>query len=228
VVVPEALAVSMRSSSSDRAADLDEQAACLGIAGITAHRAIFADGSVRGLVVLVHGAVGGVGSIAMQLALADGATVIGLVRDENQCATAEALGAHDVLLSDADDLVPRIKTFAPDGVHRIAEVDLAAHADLDAEVLAIGGVISSYSSSADRPEVPYWALGFKDTTLRLLGSDDFPPSVKATAAAALSDALVSGTLRSRIVARFALDEIAAAHELVERGASGRVVIEIVR
>ena len=50
--------------------DLDEQASCLGIAGITAHRAVFADGSVDGLVVMVHGAVGGVGSIAAQLARA--------------------------------------------------------------------------------------------------------------------------------------------------------------
>jgi NADPH2:quinone reductase len=87
-------------------------------------------------------------------------------------------------------------------------------------------VVSSYYSSADRPELPYWKLGFADTTLRLLGSDDFSPAVKAQAAEALTAALVDGTLRSRITDRVRLDEIVRAHELVEQGTDGRVVVEI--
>jgi hypothetical protein len=42
---------------------------------------VFADGPVRGLCVLVHGATGGVGSIALQMSVRDGATVIAGVRD---------------------------------------------------------------------------------------------------------------------------------------------------
>ena len=42
----------------------DEVGACLGIPGITAHRAVFADGPVGGLTVLVHGVLGGVGVLA--------------------------------------------------------------------------------------------------------------------------------------------------------------------
>jgi NADPH2:quinone reductase len=67
VAVPDALAVALPpggSMSEDRR--LAEQAACLGIAGITGSGAVFADGPVRGLHVLVHGATGGVGSIATQ------------------------------------------------------------------------------------------------------------------------------------------------------------------
>jgi NADPH2:quinone reductase len=63
-------------------------------------------------------------------------------------------------------------------------------------------------------------------TLRLLGSDDFTPAVKATAAGALTDAMVAGSLRSEIAARFPLEQIAGAHELVESGPPGRVVIDI--
>jgi NADPH2:quinone reductase len=111
-------------------------------------------------------------------------------------------------------------------VHRIAEVDLAAHIDLDAQVIAIGGVISSYFSSADRPAIPYWQLGFADTALRLLGSDDFTPAVKAGASQALTTAVADGSLRSVIAARLPLEKIAEAHELVERGAPGRVILEI--
>ena len=225
VVVPDGLAVRLPSpAQTGGGADLDEQAACLGIAGITAHRAVFADGPVSGLVVLVHGAAGGVGSIATQLARRDGATVLAVVRTDGQLARAQAIGAEHAFRDDDPALAGGIRAVAPDGVDRIADVDFDAHADLNAEVLAVGGVISSYFSSADRPPVPYWALGFKDATLRLLGSDDFTPAVKAAAARALTDALVAGSLRSGIAARFPLEEIASAHELVESGPPGRVII----
>jgi NADPH:quinone reductase-like Zn-dependent oxidoreductase len=50
--------------------------------------------------------------------------------------------------------------------------------------------------------------------------------VKDEAARALTEALVEGSLRSRIAARFPLDNIVDAHELVETGAGGRVVLTI--
>ncbi|MER8700219.1 NADPH:quinone reductase [Mesorhizobium sp. M1273] len=227
VVVPAEFAVPLPSSSlvaSEQ--DLAEQAACLGIAGITAHRAVFADGSVAGLSVLVHSAAGGVGSIAVQLARRDGAQVIAIVRNQAQLKAAGDIGAHHAFLADDPDLVARIRQAAPDGVHRIAEVDLAFHIEVDAAVIAVGGVISSYYSSLDRPAIPYWQLGFADVTLRLLGSDDFTPSVKAQAASELTDALVDGSLRVNIAARFPLSEIAYAHELVEQGAGGRVLVQL--
>ena len=58
-----------------------------------------------------------------------------------------------------------IRAIAPDGVHRIAEVDFATHIDTDAAVIAIGGVISAYYSSDDRPSIPYWKLAFADIAL---------------------------------------------------------------
>ena len=226
VAVPDALAIALPDGA-DAAEDrvFAEQAACLGIAGITGYRAVFADGSVRGLRVLVHGATGGVGSIATQMAVRDGATVIAGVR-EGQQARARELGAQHVIVTDQSDAAAQIRAIAPGGIDRIAEVEFATHIDLDAEVIAIGAVICSYYSATDRPELPYWKLGFADTTLRLLGSDDFPPAVKADAAAELTRALLDGSLRPSIAARVPLEEVAHAHELVERGVGGRVVIEI--
>ena len=69
-VVPATLAVDLPDAVGD------ELAACLGIPGITAHRAVFADGPISGRTVLVHGVLGGVGSLAVQLAVWAGATVI--------------------------------------------------------------------------------------------------------------------------------------------------------
>ena len=227
VVVPETLAVPLGGPTANGDwRDLDEQASCLGIAGITAHRAVFADGPVDGLAVLVHGATGGVGSIATQLARRGGAQVLAVVEKVDQLARAQNLGAHHAFLADDPKLAEQLRSLAPEGVHRIADVDFAAHIDLDADILAIGGVVCSYFSSADRPAIPYWALGFRDATLRLLGSDDFPPDVKAEAARALTEAVLNKSLRSDIAARFPLEEIASAHEAVEAGSAGRVLIEI--
>ncbi|TMD89575.1 MAG: NADPH:quinone reductase [Chloroflexi bacterium] len=226
VVVPDQLAVALPSAAAVDATEFEEQASCLGIAGITGYRAVFADGGVSGLSVLVHGAAGGVGSIATQMARRDGATVIAVVMDEDQRDRATRLGAHHAFLNGQPELAERIRDVAPDGVHRIAEVDFASHIDLDAEILAVGGVVCSYYSSEDRPAIPYWKFGFKDVALRLLGSDDFNPVVKADAARALTEALVDGSLRSHIAARLPLESIVDAHELVETGAGGRVVLTI--
>jgi NADPH:quinone reductase len=186
---------------------------------------VFADGSVHGLMVLVHGAAGGVGSIATQMAVRDGASVIAVVRPA-QMQRAKELGVAHVFASDRPELAAAIRAVAPNGVDRIAEVDLSDHIELDADVIAIGGVISSYYSSADRPTLPYWKLGFADTTLRLLGSDDFAPDVKSHAAGQLTAALVDGSLRSVIAERVPLADIARAHELVEHGVNGRVIVTI--
>lgn len=92
-------------------------------------------------------------------------------------------------LADDPALMDGIRRTAAEGVHRVAEVDFAAHIDVNAAVMATGGVISAYHSSNDRPDMPYWKLAFADVSLRLLGSDDFPPAVKAEAARELTAAL---------------------------------------
>src|SRR3954449_996815 len=99
----------------------DEVGACLGIPGITAHRAVFGDGSVGGATVLVHGVLGGVGSMAAQLAAWNGATVIGTVRRSSDLSKIDDAVGHLVALDEVDP-VSSIRRAAPDGVNRIIEV----------------------------------------------------------------------------------------------------------
>ncbi|MBF6415551.1 MDR/zinc-dependent alcohol dehydrogenase-like family protein [Nocardia cyriacigeorgica] len=219
-VIPAELAVPLPEQASA------EQAAGLGIAGITGYRAVFADGPVDGLHVLVYGAAGGVGSIATHMAARGGAHVLAVVRTPDQQDAVRGYGVTATFLDSDPDLAARIRDIAPEGVHRIAEVDFAAHIDLNADLIAVGATISSYYSGQDRPEIPYWKLGFADTTLRLLGSDDFPPQAKAGAAAELTAALVEGALTVRIAHRLPLDRIADAHEQIEHGAHGRVILSL--
>ena len=102
-----------------------------------------------GLAVLVHGATGGVGSIATQSARRGGAQVLAVVEKVDQLARAQNLVAHHAFLADDPKLAEQLRSLAPDGVHRIADVDFAAHIDLDGDILALGGVVCSYFTSAE-------------------------------------------------------------------------------
>ena len=125
VVVPAALAVPLPDGAGSQPEVL-EQAACLGIAGITGYRAVFAGGPVAGLDVLVWGAASGVGAVALQMAHRAGARVLAVVRRAEQLPSVRALGAAEAWLADDPALVEQIRLAAPAGVHRIAEVDFAA------------------------------------------------------------------------------------------------------
>src|SRR5438552_875053 len=73
-----------------------EQGACLGIPGITAHRAVHVAGSVAGRTVLVQGGAGTVGLCAVQLAYRAGAIVIAAVRSPSDGPVVADAGAQHV------------------------------------------------------------------------------------------------------------------------------------
>ena len=105
---------------------------------------------------------------------------------------------------------------------------LGANVALDERVIANGGTIAAYASDADpEPRLPFWPLPFKNVVLRLVGSDDLPAEAERAAAAGITACLGAGRLRPRIAARFPLERIAEAHELVERGDSaGHVLLDL--
>jgi NADPH2:quinone reductase len=204
----------------------DELGASLGIPGITAHRAVFADGPVEGRIVLVHGVLGGVGSLAAQLARWSGATVIGTVRRSGDLDGVDpAIVSHAVAL-DTDDPAVAIRSYAPGGVHRVIEVSLSANADLDNAVTASDAVIAAYGTHADRTELPFWPLLFNNVTVRLLGSDGFPAEAKRQAARDLTAAAATGDLTVDVGDRYPLEDIAKAHDRVDAGGRGRVLVTV--
>jgi len=219
-VVPAALAVDLPDAVSD------ELAACLGIPGITAHRAVFADGPVTGQTVLVHGIRGSVSSLAAQLARWAGATVIGTIRADGEADLVDT-GTADHVVSLQSGPAAAIRRLAPDGVDRIVEVALSANADLDAEVSRNGTVLAAYASPKDRPELPFWPMLFNNVTIRLLGSDDFPKGARDAAARDLTAAAAQSALSVPVAEVIPLARIAAAHQLIESGkAHGRVLVAI--
>ncbi|MET9565157.1 NADPH:quinone reductase [Streptomyces tauricus] len=204
----------------------DELGASLGIPGVTAHRAVFGDGPVDGRLVLVHGVLGGVGSLAFQLARWGGATVIGTVRRTADLDRVDPAVASHIVALDTENPAGAIRSLAPEGVHRIVEVSLSANADLDNAVTALDAVVAAYGTSAERTEIPFWPLLFNNVTLRLLGSDDFPAEVKRQAAHDLTSAAAAGALTVDVGDRYPLQDIARAHDRVDAGARGRVLVTV--
>ncbi|WP_394621391.1 NADPH:quinone reductase [Lentzea sp. JNUCC 0626] len=221
VVVPAAHAVPLPPE-----VDL-EQAAIVGIPGITGHRAVFASGPVAGKTVLITGPLGGVGRAALAVARRGGATVLATVRHADQVDEVLAAGAHHVIRLDTGDAVAQIKAIAPDGVDRVAEIDLAGNAAFDVEILKYQGEIATYATSDPEAPLPYWLLAFKNITVQYLSNDDFPEEANDHAARDLTAALAAGDLHYPIAERFTLDQTADAQDAAERtGAAGRVIITL--
>lgn len=206
-----------------------EQGACLGIPGITAHRAVHVAGPVEGRVVLVQGGAGAVGQCAVVLARQAGAFVIATVRSERDKPVAEQAGAHHVIDTGGlgpDEIIESVRAHASDGVDHIVEVAFGANVSVDERLLTLGGSIAAYATGDPTPAIPFWLLVFKNVRLFFLGSDDFPVEAKQAAARALNEALAGGW-PGFAVQRFPLEEIAETHEAVEQGmVSGRVVLRL--
>ena len=224
VVVPTGQAVPLPDGTSF------EQGACLGIPGITAHRAVHVAGPMEGRVILVQGGAGAVGQCAVALAKQAGASVIATVRSERDTQIARRAGALHVIDTsglDAEGVIERVRAQAPEGIDHIVEVAFDANIAVDEPLLKLGGSIAAYATGDPTPAIPFWPLLFKNVRLFFLGSDDFPAKAKRAAARALNQALVDGWPGFDVAARFPLESIAEAHEAVEQGkVSGQVVLSL--
>ncbi len=203
-----------------------EQGACLGIPGITGHRAVHVAGPKQGRKVLVQGGAGAVGLCAVQLAHRAGAFVIATVHSLQDVSTVRLAGADEVL-STGEGLIDRVRALVPNGVDHIIEVAFGANIATDVQLLRQGGSIATYASDVAVPQIPFWLLIFKGIQIFFLGSDDFPSDAKTAAARDLNGALEAGWAGFEIAERIPLPDIAKAHEMVEhpRG-RGRVVVTL--
>ena len=207
-----------------------EQGACLGIPGLTAHRAVHLAGPVNGRTVLVQGGAGSVGMAATAVARHTGARVLTTVRRAEDESVAQRAGADVVIRTDGlspEEIAAKVLEASPGGVDHVVEVAFHANIEVDHQVLRDAGSIASYATGDPRPAIPFWNLVFKNLRLFFLGSDDFPLSAKREAGADLSAMLEASWEGYAIGDLFLLDDIASAHEAVERSRGrGRVVLDV--
>jgi NADPH2:quinone reductase len=207
----------------------------LGVPALTAHRCLFAggesagssaDGPLAGRTVLVAGGAGAVGHFAIELARAAGATVISTVSSPEKAALATAAGAHHVVNYRSGDPAAEIRAVAPDGVDRIVEVALADNLALDIAVAAPHASIVTYAADARQPALPVRDLMVRNLVLRFMLLYTVPADALARAVSDVTAALAAGALTPLPARRFALADTAAAHDAVEAGAVGKVLVDI--
>ena len=218
---------------SERAAFLPDDTdfadgACLGIPAITAHRCVFADGPVNGETILVTGGAGAVGRYAVQFAKLGGARVLATVSGTAKGELASQAGADVVIDYRREDVAARVRE-ATDGagVDRVVEVELGGNLGAALEVLKVNGVIAAYASEGvPEPALPFYPFLYKSLVLRHVLVFQIPEDGKADAVSDVTEWLAGGQVSHHIDQRFGLDEIVAAHQAVEAGAAGKVLIEL--
>ncbi|WP_309030653.1 NADP-dependent oxidoreductase [Streptomyces alfalfae] len=185
----------------------DEQAAGAGLASVTAMGGLNALGSLAGRTLLVEGAAGGVGSAAVEIAVARGATVIGTASERNH-EFLTSLGA--VPTTYGPGLAQRLAALAPHGID--IALDTAASGSLD-DLVAITGDPKRVATVADH------AGGQR------LGAHAVNAANDSTLLSAAADLGGQGRYTPRIEQAYPLERIADAHAYAERGRTrGKIVI----
>lgn len=216
--------------------------ASVGIPALTAHRALTANehgpaqlapGTLKDQTVLVTGGAGAVGHAAIQLARWAGATVIGTVSGEAKGDLARKAGAAVVLNYREQDVAEEARRVAEKGVDLIVDVNVAANLESDLEALTTGGTISIYASSGNDEtlQIPVRTSMSKNARFQFILTYTVSDEQKRAAVAAVSAALADGALgvgaeNGLPLTRFPLEETAAAHDAVQQGIVGKVLIDV--
>jgi NADPH2:quinone reductase len=202
------------------------QGAAIGTPYATAYRGLLQRAKARpGETVLIHGASGGVGTAAVQLARARGLRVLGTAGSDEGRKLAREQGAHEVFDHRAPDHFEQIMK-ATDGRGVDVIVELLANVNLgkDLTILAKGGRVAIIGSRG-RVEIDPRDAMQRDVDLRGMVMPNTPPDDLASIHAALVAGLENGTLRPVIGKEFPLAEAAQAHRaLMEPGAFGKIVL----
>jgi NADPH:quinone reductase-like Zn-dependent oxidoreductase len=186
-------------------------AAAIPLAGLTAYHGLFEEGLLKsGQRVLIHGAAGGVGSFAVQLAKRQGAYVIGTASAKNESFLKD-LGADEII-----DYTQRSFEQEVKDVDVVFDTIGGETQEKSYGVLKKGGILVSTVGI----QFPDKAAAAQVTAKAFMNHIN-PPALKE-----LGDMAVSGKLKVTVEKIFPLSEARKAHELSEAGhVHGKIVME---
>jgi NADPH:quinone reductase-like Zn-dependent oxidoreductase len=203
VTVPEEIGIAKLPEGVDVAA-----AGAAGLAGTAASDSLAAAAPQAGETVLISGATGGVGAIAIQYAAAAGATVIATARPGEETEFVKGLGAHEVI-DHTGDVGAQVRAVAPQGV------DVVLHFAGDGSVLAElltekGRIASTIGFGADQhPAATFIMANPTPATLDKLGAD-----------------LAAGKVSVPVTKTYALQEVPEAFGDFAGGTLGKIAITV--
>jgi NADPH2:quinone reductase len=203
-----------------------QQGAAIGVPYATAWRGLLMRAEARpGESVLVHGASGGVGTAAVQIARAHGLRVIGTAGTEEGLALVRSQGAHHVLNHRDPDYLRQVTTLAgSQGVDVVLEMLANVNLDRDLDILGLHGRVVVIGNRGRIEIDPRKAMA-RDAAI--LGMTLF----NATRAdleeihAGIVAGLANGALKPVIGKEFSLADAPQAHVAVMgSGALGKIVL----
>ena len=187
----------------------------LPIAAATALRNLEALSVGEGTTLMLWGASGGVGHVALQLAKRLGARVFAIASGEDGVELCQQLGVDEAVDGRGDDVVQRARAFAPQGFDTALVLTGGDEVQASLGLVRRGGIISFPNGVMPEPQAPDGvelkkANGFGDSILfdklnRLMGMDDF---------------------RVHIAQTFALDEAPQAQEAMKKHTIGKIVLRV--
>lgn len=179
-----------------------EEAGGIPLVGLTAYQALFDSGNLKdGQTILILGASGGVGTMAIQLAKSAGANVIGVASEKNHDYMKE-LGADDVIDYNKGDLGDLVNEVAPDGVDMIFHCSRGDSLSQSKSTLKPDGRLISITNS--KPDVP------DNITFKYVFVE--PNATQLNHLRELAD---EGKLKVPVLGRYTLDNAAEALQEIE-------------
>jgi len=187
-------------------------AGALGLAGTAAHDAVEAVAAEHGEIVLVSGATGAVGGIAVQLLETRGARVIATAGTNEEIAFVRDHGAHHVV-DYRGDLAAAVREAHPGGVDAV--LHFAGDGAQLATLIAPGGRLASTlgltADQIDRDDVAVTTIMANPTTATLTK---------------LGEAVAAGTVRVPITRTYRLDDVPEALGDFAAGHHGKLAVRI--
>lgn len=204
----------------------DQEAAALGIPGVTALDCLDVAEVGAGTTVLILGASGGVSTIAMQLAKTRGARVIAQTTSPQRVSQVSRY-AHEVVVADATAIEEEVRLLAPDGVDVIIDPVAGPFAAPCVRLLAPGGRHVIYGASAGS-EFSFAPQEMYRKNARVIGYSGLPiaPAATARSQEALFALVAAGTLEVVIADELSFDDAnVAISRIRENNVGGKLLLK---
>jgi NADPH2:quinone reductase len=219
IVLPSAQAVTLPEKVSF------EAGACLGIPAMTAVHAVTLANATKGTTLLVSGGAGAVSQYIIQFAKANAASVIATISSPEKAKAAREAGADHTIDYKGENVGERVMEITGKrGVDTIIELDLAANAKFIPSVLRPKGSVIVYGTGPEAMLPAAFCL-VNSIRMQFFLVYELDAAERQRALAAIDGALKQETLLNRLAQRtFPLADSIAAHEAVERGTLGNVIV----
>ena len=204
-----------------------EAGACLGIPAMTAIHAVGLAHAQKGTFLLISGGAGAVSQYAIQFAKVRGASVITTVSSPQKTKAAREAGADHIIDYKRENVGERVMEITGKrGVDAVIEMDLTANAKLIPGVLRPKGTVIIYGTGPEAVLPAAFCL-VNSIRLQFFLVYELDPAERERAITGINSELRQGTLLNRVAQpTFPLAEAISAHEAVEQGTLGNVIVTI--